>query len=84
MGDIDPTSLYMVDQAVLFIDAAAELAFEIAKEGFGSADALKTAVPLDVPDQLVDPLERLFILKLLVEIVLPGFIGPDLFTHRRP
>ena len=56
VGDVEPPILHMVDEPVFFVDAAAVFALQVAGEGFGFPDSLHTAVPLDIPDELVDPL----------------------------
>ena len=56
VGDVEPPILHMVDEPVFFVDAAAVFALQVAGEGFGFSDSLYTAVPLDIPDELVDSL----------------------------
>ena len=56
VGDVETTAFYMVDKAVFFVDAAAVFALQVAGEGFGFPNPLHTAVPFDIPDELVDAL----------------------------
>ena len=56
VGDVETTAFYMVDKAVFFVDAAAVFALQVAGEGFGLSDPFHTAIPLDIMDELVDPL----------------------------
>ena len=56
VGDVEPTMLHMIDEAVFFVDAAAVFAQQIAGEGFRFPDSLHTAVPFNILDELVDPL----------------------------
>lgn len=56
VSDVEPSVFHMVDEPVFFVDAAAVFALQIAGEGFGFPDSLHTAVPLDISDELVDPL----------------------------
>ena len=46
----------MVDEAVFFVDSAAVFALQVAGEGFGLSDSFHTAIPLDILNELVDPL----------------------------
>lgn len=56
VGDIEPPVFHMVDEPVFFVDAAAVFALQVAGEGFGFSNPLHTAVPLNVPNELVDSL----------------------------
>ena len=56
VGDVEPSVFHMVDEPVFFVDAAAVFALQVAGEGFGLPDPFHTAVPLDILDELVDPL----------------------------
>ena len=56
VGDVELPVFYMVDKAVFFVDSAAVFALQVAGEGFGLSDPFHTAIPLDIMDELVDPL----------------------------
>lgn len=56
VGDVEPSVFHMVDEPVFFVDAAAVFALQVAGEGFGFPNPLHTAVPFDIPDELVDAL----------------------------
>ena len=56
VGNIEPPVFHMVDEAVFFGDAAAVFALQVTGEGFGLSNSIHTAVPLDVLNELVDPL----------------------------
>ena len=56
VGDVEPPVFHMVDEAVFFVDSAAVFALQVAGEGFGLSDPFHTAIPLDIMDELVDPL----------------------------
>ena len=56
VGDVEPSVFHMVDQPVFFVDAAAVFSLQVAGEGFGLPDPFHTAVPLDILNELVDPL----------------------------
>ena len=56
VGDVEPPILHMVDEPVFFVDAAAVFALQIAGKRFRLPDSVHTAVPLDILDELVDPL----------------------------
>ena len=56
VGDVESPVFHMVDKAVFFVDAAAVFALQVAGEGFGLSDPFHTAIPLDIMDELVDPL----------------------------
>lgn len=55
VGNVEPPVFHMVDEPVFFVDAAAVFALQIVGEGFRFPDPMHTAVPLDIPDELVDP-----------------------------
>jgi hypothetical protein len=83
-NDVDATVLHVIDETVLFIDATTELTSQTASEGFRASDARQNAVALYVLDEEVDSLESLLVLRLPVQVVCPGIVGPDPFTRRRP
>ena len=56
VGDVESPVFHMVDKAVFFVDSAAVFALQVAGEGFGFPNPLHTAVPFDIPDELVDAL----------------------------
>ena len=56
VGDVDSLVFHVVDEAVFLVDAAALFALQVAGEGFGFPNPLHTAVPFDIPDELVDAL----------------------------
>ena len=56
VGDVEPPVFHMVDEAVFFVDSAAVFALQVAGEGFRLPNSFHAAVPLDIPDELVDPL----------------------------
>ena len=56
MGDVEPPVFHMVDESVFFVDAAAVFTLQVAGEGFGFSNPMHTAVPLNIPDELVDAL----------------------------
>ena len=56
VGDVESPVFHMVDEAVFFVDAAAVFALQVAGEGFGLSDPFHAAVPLDILNELVDPL----------------------------
>lgn len=66
----------LVDEAVLVGDAPRPVAGEVVAECLGLTDAL-VAVPADVGEELVDPLEGPTILRLPPPLVLPGVLVPD-------
>lgn len=72
--------LNVIDQPVFVIDPAAELPLEIPGEGFRLSYASHTAVSLYVFYELVDALQRFFVLALPIKIVLPGVVRPN-FVH---
>jgi ATP-dependent 26S proteasome regulatory subunit len=76
--------LHVIDEVALFIDATTELTSQTASEGFRVSNARQNAVALYVLDEEVDSLESLLVLRLPVQVVCPGIVGPDLFTHRHP
>ena len=56
VGDVEPPIFHMVDEAVFLVDAAAVFALQVAREGVGLSDPFYAAVPLDILNELVDPL----------------------------
>lgn len=56
VGDVDPSVFHMVDETVFFVDAAAVFALQVVGKGFRSSDPFHAAVPLDILNELVDPL----------------------------
>ena len=56
VGNVEPPVLHMVDEPVFFVDATAVFSLQVAGEGFGLPDPFHTAVPLDILNELVDPL----------------------------
>ena len=56
VGDVESPVFHMVAKAVFFVDSAAVFALQVAGEGFGLSDPFHTAIPLDIMDELVDPL----------------------------
>lgn len=56
VGDVEPPVLHMINEAVFFVDATAVFALQVAGEGFRFPNPLHTAVPFDIPDELVDAL----------------------------
>lgn len=78
VGNKQLSILNVINQPVLIIDPAAEFSLEVAGESLGLSDSCHTAVSLNVTDQLVNTLQRLFVLPLPIEVVLLGVIRPDL------
>src|SRR5664280_2470759 len=66
----------LVDEAVLVCDASRPVALRPMSEWLGLTDSV-VAVAGDVLDQGVDPFERLAVLTLPPQIVLPGAFIPD-------
>ena len=66
------------DDTFAFVDPDAPEAGKITFQRFRLAFAL-IAAAVDVFDQNVDPAQRLFILRLPVQIIFPSLIGPDFF-----
>lgn len=56
VGNIELSVLHMIDETVFFVDATAVFALQVAGERFRFPDSLHTTVPLNVLDELVDPL----------------------------
>lgn len=56
VSDVEPPVFHMVDEAVFLVDAAAVFTLQVAGKGFGLSDPFHTAVPLDILNELVDPL----------------------------
>ena len=75
-GDnINYSSLFIVNNAVYFINAAAPPAAQAAPERFWLADSLIRA-SLNIFYQHVDPFQGLFILRLPVQLIVPRPILP--------
>ncbi len=83
VNDIDSSIFDMVNKAVFFVDPSAELTLQVSLQGFRFFDSVHCAVAFDILDQEVDALEGLLILRLPIQVILPGVIRPDFFTHRR-
>ena len=60
----------IIDQSVFPVDLSAP-AISFVAQRFRVADTVKAAA-LDIPQQLIDPAQRLLVLRLPVEIFVPG------------
>ena len=63
-----------VNQAIFFIDSAAEEPLEVSLQSLRVADSLHGAISVDVFHKGIDALESLFVLCLPVQVVFPSFI----------
>ena len=79
LDDLDHVAINAVDDPVCIVDAAAPIAGQIAAEALGLADAL-IAVAVDVLQEGIDSSRGLSVLRLLMQIVVPGVIVPG-FDH---
>ena len=84
MCDVDAVIFHMVDQPVFIIDTAAVLTLKIALEEFGFSDTFSAPIAFNIFNKLVDTFYCFFVLNLPIEIIFPGIIRPDLFTHPPP
>ena len=76
---MDASALDFIDEAIFFIDGAAVPCGKIAFQRLGMSKSV-IAVAFDVGEQLVDFLERLFVLRLPVHVIVPAVICPN-FIH---
>lgn len=74
LSDVELSVLNAVDQTVLLVDSAAEEALQISFQRFRLANALQWAVSVDIFDERVNALEGFLILRLPIQVVLPGFV----------
>lgn len=65
-----------VDEAVALIDASLPRSCESVLQGFGFPDAFERVVSEAIADQCVHALQRLAVLSLPLEVVLPALSGP--------
>lgn len=66
MGNVEPSVLNMIDQAVFVVDTAAKLSPQVAGECLRLSNPHGTAVALNVLNQLVDPFQGFLVLGLPV------------------
>ena len=74
MCDENAAIFHVIYKTVLFIDPSAELPLQVSCKRLGFPDSFHAAVSLDVFDELIDALQRLFVLSLPVEVIFPGVI----------
>ena len=80
--DIDIFLIDAIDQAVFIVDPPAPETGQVAMQRFRFSDA-GISVSLYILDQFIDPFERLPILRLPIDVILPSMIGKQLI-HLRP
>jgi hypothetical protein len=73
-------AVHSVNQTIFIIDAAAPVAGQVAFQWFRLTDALISA-PLNVWQQVVDPIEDALILALPVKILAPT-VGAEFDLHQ--
>ena len=78
LHDVDASVLDFVDETILFIDGAAPPCREIAFQRLWMSESI-VAIALDVGKQAVYFLQRLFVLCLPVEVIIPACVCPNFF-----
>src|SRR5690606_33284403 len=81
--DSDRRIVHCIHQAVGIVDTARPEPRKVFLQWFRLADTLERRAP-HIIDELVDPLQRLSVLALPVDVIAPRFVGPtqQAVTHR--
>jgi len=76
LGDQEAVFGWFVDDPVLIIDAAGPIARQGMPQRFRFAYSLE-GVPADLLEESIDALERLAVMPLPMEVIVPGFLRED-------
>ena len=72
-----------IHQTIFLVDPPAPQAAEIRVKRLRLSDALK-GMTFDVLEDHIDPFQRLFILHLPIQVILPSLIKPVLMHSQKP
>ena len=84
LSDIYSAIFHFVNEAVCIIDAADEISLQVFFQGLGLPNTFHGPTPVDVFDEFIYAPDGFLVLRLPVQVIVPGFVRPYFLTHLMP